>query len=203
MTNSKLNTAVENRQIVTPQRIQIKLFASAESTVNYPALIPVFHRWIQEDAVDGLLIDVADYKHVPNGPGVMLVGHEVDYGIDERGGRLGLTVTRKINRTEMDKSFDEEIAIALRWALQSADLLVDEPTLDLDFEQDEIELRFLDALRTPNNAETFGAIRPIINQVVEDNFGVSTILEYIELDQRRPLTVRAIVGRTVSLSVAA
>lgn len=183
-----------------PQRLQIKLFASAESTVNYPALIPIFHRWIQKDAVDGLLIDIADYKHVPNGLGVMLVGHEVDYGVDERDGRLGLTVTRKVNRTPQDKSLDEEIAIALRWALQSADLLTNEPTLDLNFERDEIELRFLDALRTPNDGETFGQIRPIIAQVFEDIFGAEVVVEHIDLDSRRPLTIHI---RNATILVAA
>lgn len=172
-----------------PQRIQIKLFATAASRVDYPALIPVFHRWIQEDTVDGLLIDVADYKHVPDGPGVMLVGHEVDYDVDERDGRLGLTVTRKVNRTPMDKPLDEEIAIALRWGLQSAELLNNEPSLDLDFSADDVELRFLDALRTPNDTETFAAAEPIIKQVFEDVLGVTASVERVDVDSRRPLTV--------------
>ncbi len=175
---------------MTPQRIQIKLFATATSRVDYPALVPIFHRWIQEDAVDGLLIDVADYKHVPNGPGVMLVGHEVDYGVDERDGRLGLTVTRKINRTEMDKPLDEEIAIAFRWGLQSAELLTNAPTLDLTFLHDEIELRFVDALRTPNDAQTFAAVQPLVAQVFEDILGQSVVIERVELDSRRPLTIQ-------------
>ncbi len=180
---------------MTPQRIQIKLFATAESQVDYPALIPVFHRWIQEDIADGLLIDVADYKHVPNGPGVILVGHEVDYAIDERDGRLGLTVTRKINRTEMDKPLDEEVAIGVRWALQAAELLANEPRLDLNFERDEIELRFVDALRTPNDAEAFAALKSSITQVFEDILAKQVVVERVEVDNRRPLTVRVLAEK--------
>ncbi len=37
--------------------------------------IPLFHRWIQEQAIDGhLLIDVHDYSHIQQGPGILLVG---------------------------------------------------------------------------------------------------------------------------------
>ena len=46
-------------------------------------LVPVFHRWIQTGAIPGhLLVDVADYDHVPEGPGILLVAHEGNLGID-------------------------------------------------------------------------------------------------------------------------
>src|SRR5207302_8211566 len=53
--------------------------------------IEVFHRFIQQGLVEGLILDVADYRHVRHGPGVLLVGHDIDYGINH----AGLTVTRK------------------------------------------------------------------------------------------------------------
>ena len=178
---------------MVPQKIQIKLFANADiEQFDFEAVIPVFHRWIQEEAVAGLLIDVADYKHVPEGPGVMLVGHEVDYMLDIRDGRLGLQVSRKVNRTPMDKPLDEEIAIALRWALQSAELLDAEETINVTFSRDEIELRFVDALRTPNNDATYAVVHPTIAQVFADNLGSQVAVERVALDERRPLTVRVL-----------
>ena len=42
-----------------------------------------------------LLIDVANYAHVPKGPGVVLIGHGSDYFMDEGEGRLGLLYNRK------------------------------------------------------------------------------------------------------------
>ena len=66
------------------QRRAIKLFATrpiardALSSVNRH--LP---RFIQQPR-SGLLIDVADYAHFPDGPGVILIGHDVDYGIDLR-----------------------------------------------------------------------------------------------------------------------
>ena len=48
------------------QHVNVK-FPSAGS-IDLTQAIPVFHRWIQEQALPGLLIDVADYRHVPEGP---------------------------------------------------------------------------------------------------------------------------------------
>ena len=46
--------------------------------------IPVFHGWIQRQALAGhLLVDVHDYSHVPNGPGILLVAHEANLNIGE------------------------------------------------------------------------------------------------------------------------
>ena len=55
------------------QRIGVKLFMVDGVSVRPREFVPVFHRWIQTQAVrDQLLIDVADYEHVPEGPGVLL-----------------------------------------------------------------------------------------------------------------------------------
>ena len=42
-------------------------------------------------AADHMLIDVADYGHVPQGPGVVLVAHEANIYLDRLDGRTGLT----------------------------------------------------------------------------------------------------------------
>lgn len=58
-------------------------------------VIPIFHRWIQERALDELMVDVADYTHVPDGPGVVLVCHDAIYALDSGGGELGLLYSRR------------------------------------------------------------------------------------------------------------
>ena len=66
------------------QRVALKVFFTPQtaSTFKTREVIPVFHRWIQTQAVDGLLIDVADYTHLPTGPAVILIAHEGQYSID-------------------------------------------------------------------------------------------------------------------------
>lgn len=46
-------------------------------------LIPIYHKWIQQELLDGLLIDVADYSHVQDGPGLMIIAHEGDFSMEE------------------------------------------------------------------------------------------------------------------------
>ena len=62
------------------QKFGIKLYLKANGNFNSKDFIPVFHNWIQDKVVDDhLLIDVADYSHIPDGPGVT----ECDFQIDK------------------------------------------------------------------------------------------------------------------------
>src|ERR1051326_548704 len=76
------------------QHINVKFFAR-EAYIDLGDAIPVFHRWIQDGACEEMLVDVADYQHVPEGPGVMLIAHEANYSLDQAEGRLGLLYNRK------------------------------------------------------------------------------------------------------------
>jgi hypothetical protein len=77
-------------------RLSLKIFARGpRDGIDPPELVPIFHRWIQTQAVDGLLIDVADYAHLPEGPGAVLIAHEGNYAFDGGRGRPGLQYSRK------------------------------------------------------------------------------------------------------------
>jgi hypothetical protein len=59
-------------------------------------IVPVFHRWIQQKSFPNhLLVDVADYAHVPEGPGTLLVSHEANIHFDRDGGKPGVLYVRK------------------------------------------------------------------------------------------------------------
>jgi len=58
------------------QHINVKLLVIEPAKVDLGAVIPIFHQWIQDQIFDELLLDVANYSHVPEGPGVVLIGHE-------------------------------------------------------------------------------------------------------------------------------
>ena len=54
----------------------IKFFAVDSVELAPRDFIPIFHEWIKSRRLeDEVMIDVADYSHVPDGPGVILVGH--------------------------------------------------------------------------------------------------------------------------------
>src|SRR4051812_12443967 len=77
-------------------KISVKFFVEDAAGVGEHEFVPVFHSWIQQHAVpDHALIDVADYAHVHNGPGTVLIAHEANYYTDRTDGQLGLTYSRK------------------------------------------------------------------------------------------------------------
>ena len=58
--------------------------------------IPIFHEWIQKNKIPNhIMVDVADYKHIPDGPGIMLIAHEGNFSIDLENGEVGLLYIRK------------------------------------------------------------------------------------------------------------
>jgi hypothetical protein len=174
-----------------PHRIHAKFFFKEESAVPLPAFVPVFHRWIQERAVEGLLIDVADYKHVHQGPGIMLVGHQGDYVIDEQDGRPGLQYRGK--RDWASDDLVERVQSTIRLALQARRVLEQEPTLRgrLTFYEDEISLTFHDLLQTPSTEAVFEALSPAVETALRAFYPNHWLaLTQATADPRRPLTIQ-------------
>ena len=137
------------------QHINIKFFLENPESVNLADYSTVFNSWIQKQALDELLIDVADYLHVHNGPGIMLIGHEADYSLDNRAGRLGLLYNRK---EQLEGTTQEKLAQAVRAALTGARLLENEN--GLKFNGQEVQVTINDRLIAPNTTETFDALEP-------------------------------------------
>ncbi len=76
-------------------KYELKLFLDDASGVELEEFIPVFHDWIQTQQLAELLIDVADYRHVPQGPGIALIAHDAHYVMDLTDARLGLLYSRR------------------------------------------------------------------------------------------------------------
>jgi hypothetical protein len=174
---------------MNPQRLAIKLFATQPlAREQLHPFIAVFHRFIQEAAVPGLLIDVADYAHVPDGPGVILIGHEVDYGIDLAGGRTGLLTTRK---RPGDANLAELFRDTLGKALAVARAIEADGTVSVRFAPDAVEIALPDRLAAPNNASAFDWACKELEPIAKSVFGVSARFENAGgSDPRRQLTLR-------------
>jgi hypothetical protein len=142
------------------QKLQLKIFAMPDSAraIEPEAFIAVFHRWIQKRLLPELVIDVANYVHVPHGPGVVLIGHGSDYFMDQGEGRLGLLHNRK----RLGPPPADRLADLARRTLHVAALLEGDPALSgkLRFATNELDFRINDRLAAPNNDETFAAVKP-------------------------------------------
>jgi hypothetical protein len=137
------------------QHINIKFYLENPETVNLAEYSTVFNSWIQQKRLEGLLIDVADYLHVHHGPGIMLIGHEADYSLDDRAGRLGLLYNRK---EQLEGTNQEKLAQAVLAALIAAQIL--EKENGLKFIGSEVQVIINDRLLVPNTAETFEVLEP-------------------------------------------
>ncbi|MDZ4801348.1 MAG: hypothetical protein SGI92_24590 [Bryobacteraceae bacterium] len=138
--------------------INVKIFATEGSVVNWPELIPVFHRWIRDNEVPGTPIDVADYAHVPNGPGILLIAHEAMFSVDNRAGRLGFLYNR---RTPAEGDVTAKVRDAYDTAVSVAKKLEAE-IRGVKFEPSRFEIFVNDRALAPNNEETDRVVRPAV-----------------------------------------
>lgn len=176
------------------QQISVKVFAS-RCDIDREALIPIFHGWIRDQRLgDEILIDVADYRHVPKGPGVMLIAHEAHYGLDEGAGRPGLLYGRK--RDPIGDARDK-LRAALRAALTACAELQAEPSVadNLSFSLAGLEIQVMSRLCARNTDEDFERLRPVLDQVLRPL--LADVGDSVTLDLRRvgseaqPLTIWA------------
>jgi hypothetical protein len=158
------------------QHINVKIFATPDSQIDWHVLLPVFHRWIREQSVSGLLLDVADYAHVPAGPGMMIIAHDAHYALDNRQNRLGMLYNR---RTALEGSTRDRIAQAYDAALTAARKLEQEPEVAnrLRFDERQVEIWVNDRMLASNNSETFAALESEVASFLKDRFGEPASLE--------------------------
>ncbi len=151
------------------QHVNVKVFA-AMADVDLADAIPVFHRWIQNAVGDELWIDVADYRHVPRGPGVMVVGHEANYSLDfGPENRLGLLYNRK---AAVEGSTQEKLLHAFHAAFEACRRLEEEPVFRgrLHFNAGACDVIVNDRLLAPNTDETWQALKPEFEAFFENLF---------------------------------
>ena len=136
-----------------------QLFIESAAEVALDAFIPVFHRWIQTQWLDDVLIDVADYRHVPHGPGVVLIGHDAHYAMDQSDGRLGLLYSRRretLPSRRHIQSVETRLQSVCQDALSACQQLETEAVFQgkLRFRTDALQLRINDRLLAPNGVSS-------------------------------------------------
>jgi hypothetical protein len=161
-------------------KIGVKIFVSNPKVVDIHEFIPVFHGWIQQQKIEGhQLIDVHDYSHVANGPGVLLVAHEANFSMDQEAGRLGLFYYRK---RELAGTVEENLKTVLDTALQACQLLEAEPKLNgIKFKTDEVLVVANDRLLAPNEAES----RTMLETVIASTLGAAELAPQSEDSRER------------------
>jgi hypothetical protein len=168
------------------QHVNVKLIVDGSAPVDLEPLIPVFHSWIQDRVCEELLLDVADYRHVPAGPGVVLIGHEANYSLDNTDNRLGVRYNRK---APLEGAAADRLAQAARAAIEACRRLENDPRLEgkIHFGGRQWEFFVNDRLIAPNSEASRQALDPEFRALFRRLFADGSYSLRYDLDDSRRL----------------
>ena len=178
------------------QHVNFKIFLSGEPEVDIEPIVEAFHRWTAAQSVDEMLIDVADYVHVPAGPGIVLVGHEADYALDNAQHKWGLLYNRKapVDGSNLDR-FTQAFAAAINACARL------EEEVGLTFDRQQFQLMINDRALAPNTPETLATCKHDIEAFIQSHLGQSEYTLEAESNARRRFGVLAKLSQPFDLTV--
>ena len=140
------------------QRIQIKIASDLRAGLRLDPFVTIFGRWRNEQHPADW-VDLADYAHLPRGPGIVLVGQRCSVAFDLADPGPGILYTA---RKGLTGSHAERLCSAFAWCLDLSKRLSTEPEFpqDVRLRTGMLELRFNDRLETPDTPETDAELRP-------------------------------------------
>jgi len=181
------------------QHVNVKLMLSPRKDFDFAPLVPIFNTWIQNQAPEDLLLDIADYRHVPNGPGVIVIGHQGNYSVDNTDARLGVRYNRK---AALDGTNQDRLKQAAQAALVACRRLEEEPLLGktLSFGGQELDIFINDRLLAPNVDATRKALHPELESFSRKLFGGAQCAFGYSTDPRSLFTVTLRAPRPFSVT---
>ena len=151
------------------QQINVKVFTTEDSKINYTNFIRVFNRWMEEADSDDYL-NYADYSHVDAGPGVLLILKQANYSIDSAYHEYGFLYNRK---HAVDGDNADKIREAFAEVLSKCEQLEAAAELEDAVHFNGADLLFMINNRhiAPNTAETAEAIQTELTPVLQQMYG--------------------------------
>ncbi|HVS66368.1 MAG TPA: hypothetical protein VMT85_23015 [Thermoanaerobaculia bacterium] len=154
------------RSAASTVRLDVEIATLGSEAYAPGELIPLFHELIREQALDDLLIDVADYSHVPEGPGLVLIGHDAVISYRDRlggpaGQRSHLYSRRRESRRPLEPATPAaRLRSALRNTLAAARVLEQRLGERMRWDTRSFEVTLNDRLHAPHADATRLAWRP-------------------------------------------
>lgn len=168
-------------------RINYKVFMDRGEDVATETWFEVFNTWIPNPD-DDVLIDVADYTHVKNGPQTILVGHRANYVVDTTAGRFGFLYARKrVLNGSLSESLEEVISAGLR----ACHRLNDDDRLrgKINFNGESTQIILNDRLGAANDADSFETLKKHLGPILDRVYAGAGYEIKRDEDDRRCLTV--------------
>jgi hypothetical protein len=179
------------------QFLNWKISLDNPSEVASEDFFKAFSGWIPESPE--IFVDVADYRHVHNGPVIILVGHYLNYSLDGTDGRLGLLYDYK---QPMEDGNEKKLRSTLLGLLRAAKRLEDDPIFNHKprFRAWELNLSVNSRALAPNTSETLEFVKPDLAAVFADVYaGGRYTLEHLR-DPRRRFSVQVRAEGTPGLT---
>ena len=181
------------------ERFCLKFFARTGAEIDDAVFIDIFHEWIRLKKLGGILLDVADYRHVPNGPGIMLITHEINFAMDYGGGRFGLYAQRKLGQSQnqVERILELGRATAAFGALLESDSRL---AGGLKLEAGNFHFISNDRLLAPNKPDTFDDLKPDLEAAAAIVYsGQPVSVTRLDNDPRDRLTIAVDSGESVNI----
>lgn len=164
------------------QKINWKLFIENPAAADPDAFFKVFNTWIPDSPE--IFVDVADYKHVHDGPLIALVGHHEDYWLDAGGGRPGILYNR---RTRTEGTNEKKLTDSLRSLLKTCRRIEQDPEFGgrVKFNTREILMTINDRGTAPNTKETYEEVKPALEKILTRAYANTPSLKHLDNKRQR------------------
>ncbi|AFY40013.1 hypothetical protein Lepto7376_3856 [[Leptolyngbya] sp. PCC 7376] len=179
------------------ERFCVKFPAQAPDGFDEGSLIGIFQEWIRNEKIGGTLIDVVDYRHVPDGPGMMLVTYEINYMLEHQD-FYGLYVQRRWPEVEGQSHVDGIIDL-VKSAAKFGTLL--EKDAGVTLKGNEFHYISNDRLNAPNTEEAFSAVKVDLSEALGKIYGgASFSIERLQNNPKDRLTLVVKVDSPVAIA---
>ena len=164
------------------QRIDVKLLLDCPPDPDLDQFLVIFDRWRKADDHPADWVDLADYAHMPGGPGILIAGKRDTFSVNLNPPGPGLLTSV---RSGLEGSLEDRFREALRRAREFNAAVMAEPEFPAEFSVREgaWEIYVNDRLGFPNTDLTDRLVRPAVAAVL----GVAPELLTRDLDSRNRL----------------
>ncbi len=143
------------------QRIDVKLLLDCPPDPDLDQFLVIFDRWRKADDHPADWVDLADYAHMPGGPGILIAGKRDTFSVNLNPPGLGLLTSV---RSGLEGSLEDRFHEALRRAREFNAAVMAEPEFPAEFSVREgaWEIYVNDRLGFPNTDPTDRLVRPAV-----------------------------------------
>ena len=143
------------------QRIDVKLLLDCPPDPDLDQFLVIFDRWRKADDHPADWVDLADYAHMPGGPGILIAGKRDTFSVNLNPPGPGLLTSV---RRGLEGSLEDRFREALRRAREFNSAVMAEPEFPAGFSVREgaWEVYVNDRLGFPNTDPTDRLVRPAV-----------------------------------------